>query len=168
MKLLFDQNLSFKLVGRLADLFPNCLHVRDAGLKDADDSLVWEYAKQHAYIIVSKDSDFHQRSFVFGAPPRVIWVALGKLLDVGCRTRIEKAFCGDARIFSRPRSDISIIVIGREYSSVFNLNERLCKAVQHREPRTPKKCPQTAALRSKRSAKKTSIGCASRRAQRVE
>jgi predicted nuclease of predicted toxin-antitoxin system len=44
MKLLFDENLSYKLVSLLADLFPDSLHVRDAGLKAADDHLVWQYA----------------------------------------------------------------------------------------------------------------------------
>ena len=40
MKLLFDENLSHKLVGLLADLFPGSVHVREVGLKAADDLLV--------------------------------------------------------------------------------------------------------------------------------
>lgn len=32
---------------------------------------------RHGFVIVSKDSDFHQRSLVFGHPPKVIWVRLG-------------------------------------------------------------------------------------------
>jgi len=77
VKLLFDQNLSHKLVQRLADLFPDSVHVRDVGLKFAPDPLVWEYAKNNDLMIVSKDSDFHQRSFLYGFPPKVIWVRLG-------------------------------------------------------------------------------------------
>ena len=77
MKLLFDENLSHRLVRLLADLFPDSLHVRDVGLKAADDPLVWEYAKSNDLMIVSKDSDMHQRSFVFGYPPKVVWVRLG-------------------------------------------------------------------------------------------
>lgn len=92
MKLLFDQNLSFKLVGQLADLYPNSRHVRDIGLKDADDNVVWEYAKQNAYIIVSKDSDFRQRSFVLGAPPQVIWVALGNCSTSDVERVLRKHF----------------------------------------------------------------------------
>ena len=42
MKLLFDQNLSPKLVTRLADLFPGSLHVQSAGLDQADDEKIWE------------------------------------------------------------------------------------------------------------------------------
>jgi predicted nuclease of predicted toxin-antitoxin system len=77
MKLLFDENLSPKLVLLLADLFPNSVHVRDVELKAADDLTVWHYAKTNNLVIVSKDSDMHQRSFVFGAPPKIVWVRLG-------------------------------------------------------------------------------------------
>jgi predicted nuclease of predicted toxin-antitoxin system len=77
MKLLFDENLSHKLVRLLADLFPDSVHVREVGLKAADDPVVWEYAKNNKLMVVSKDSDMHQRSFVFGYPPKVVWVRLG-------------------------------------------------------------------------------------------
>jgi predicted nuclease of predicted toxin-antitoxin system len=77
VKLLFDQNLSHKLVRRLADLFPDSVHVREVGLKEAGDPTVWAYAKDHGLIVVSKDSDFHQRSFLYGYPPKVVWVRLG-------------------------------------------------------------------------------------------
>jgi predicted nuclease of predicted toxin-antitoxin system len=76
VKLLFDQNLSHRLARLPADLFPGSLHVRDVSLKTADDPVVWDYAKQHGFMIVSKDSDFHQRSFVLGPPPKVVWVRL--------------------------------------------------------------------------------------------
>ena len=77
MKLLFDQNLSHRLTHLLRDAFPNSLHVRDVGLKAADDPVVWEYAKENDFTIVSKDADFHQRSLVLGHPPKVVWVRLG-------------------------------------------------------------------------------------------
>ena len=77
MKLLFDENLSHKLVTRLVDLFPDSIHVRELGLNSADDAIIWEHAKDNDFMIASKDSDFHQRSFVYGFPPKVIWVRLG-------------------------------------------------------------------------------------------
>lgn len=77
MKLLFDQNLSYKLISLVSDLFPNCEHVRDIGLETADDIIVWEYGQGNGLMIVSKDSDFHQRSFLYGYPPKVIWLRLG-------------------------------------------------------------------------------------------
>lgn len=82
MKLLLDQNLSPRLVGRLATQYPESTHVREVGLERADDTTVWTYAAEHGFTIVSKDSEFRQRSLVFGHPPKVIWVRLGN-----CTTR---------------------------------------------------------------------------------
>ena len=77
MKLLFDQNLSPRLPRMLSDIYADSLHVRDIGLRDADDLVIWEYAKVNGYAIVSKDSDFQQRSLLHGAPPKFIWLRLG-------------------------------------------------------------------------------------------
>jgi predicted nuclease of predicted toxin-antitoxin system len=87
MKLLFDHNLSYKLIARLADLFPDAEHVRNANLHEADDRTVWEYARANGFAIVSKDEDFHQLSFLYGAPPKVVWVRLGNCTT----TDIEQA-----------------------------------------------------------------------------
>jgi len=77
MKLLWDHNLSPRLVGRLADLFPDSLHVGNIGLASAGDDEVWAFAAAHGCVIVSKDSDFLQRSLLFGPPPKAIWVRCG-------------------------------------------------------------------------------------------
>ena len=77
MKLLFDQNLSPRLPRLLADIYAESIHVRKVGLRDADDSVIWEYAKANGYAIVSKDSDFQQRSLLLGAPPKFIWLRVG-------------------------------------------------------------------------------------------
>ena len=63
MKLLFDENLSPQLVRLLNDLFPDSIHVRDAGLKAADDPVVWEYAQDKDLIICSKDSDMQRSTY---------------------------------------------------------------------------------------------------------
>ena len=77
MRLLFDQNLSPRLVFLLADLYPGSTHVREVGLRDADDFVIWRYALEQEYVIVSKDSDFHQLSFVHGHPPKAVWLRVG-------------------------------------------------------------------------------------------
>jgi predicted nuclease of predicted toxin-antitoxin system len=76
-RLLFDHNLSERLVGQLADLFPGSTHVRTTGLDRASDRDVWDHAAKHGLIVVSKDADFHQMSFVFGPPPKVVWIRAG-------------------------------------------------------------------------------------------
>ncbi|MCA9435439.1 MAG: DUF5615 family PIN-like protein [Candidatus Omnitrophica bacterium] len=77
MSLLFDQNLSPKLVQSLKDLFSGALHVRDLDLQRADDIEVWRNAADRGLTIVSKDSDFHQMSLYHGPPPKVIWIRRG-------------------------------------------------------------------------------------------
>lgn len=77
MKLLFDQNLSPRLVRHLADLFPNSSHVMELGLDQSFDREVWEYARQQDYLIVTKDVDFSEFSLLQGFPPKVIWIRRG-------------------------------------------------------------------------------------------
>lgn len=77
LRLLLDQNLSHRLKRPLAAAYPDLAHVRDFALERADDTAVWTFAKDNGFVIVSKDSDFHQRSLVFGHPPKVIWLRLG-------------------------------------------------------------------------------------------
>jgi predicted nuclease of predicted toxin-antitoxin system len=79
MNLLFDHHLSPRLVGMLADVFSSALHVRDVALDRESDQIVWQYARQHGLTIVSKDSDFHQLSFVYGHPPKVVWLRCGSI-----------------------------------------------------------------------------------------
>jgi len=77
MSFVLDENLSPALVSRLASVYPGCCHVREVGLSRSDDLAVWNYAIEKQLAIVSKDSDYHQMSFVYGPPPKVIWVRLG-------------------------------------------------------------------------------------------
>lgn len=110
MKLLFDQNLSPRLCSALRDLWSETIHVRDVGLQSADDPVVWEYAAKHGLTIVSKDSDFNGLSFLFGAPPKVIWVQLGN-----CSTRdiemVLRGRHGDVLAFDAD-PDSALLVLG--------------------------------------------------------
>ncbi len=77
MKLLFDENLSPRLVGLLAVEYPGSEHVRNVGLAAAPDPAVWAYAAAQGLVIVSKDSDFQHRALLLGHPPKLVWVRLG-------------------------------------------------------------------------------------------
>ena len=77
MRLLFDENLSPRLVDELAIEFPGSLHVRSVGLRGSDDTTIWEYAGKHGLLIVSKDNDFRQLSFLKGLPPKIVWLSIG-------------------------------------------------------------------------------------------
>ncbi len=58
--LLFDQNLSPRLIERLADVYPDSVHVFSLGFGDAMDIDIWQYAHDHDYVIVTKDADFSE------------------------------------------------------------------------------------------------------------
>jgi predicted nuclease of predicted toxin-antitoxin system len=77
MKLLFDQNLSHRLLTELGDLFPGSLHVRMLGLAEADDLQIWNYAKSHNLVIVTQDSDYADWNKLRGAPPKIVWLRCG-------------------------------------------------------------------------------------------
>ena len=79
MKLLFDENLSFRLARNLADVYPGSAHVRDLGLLGTEDRRIWDFAAENGFIVTSKDADFYQRSVVLGAPPKVIWLRIGNV-----------------------------------------------------------------------------------------
>ena len=88
MKLLFDQNLSPKLVSLLDDLFPGSIHVQSPALDCASDERVWEYSQLNEFAIITKDEDYNNLSVVRGTPPKVIWLQLGN-----CSTaRVEAVF----------------------------------------------------------------------------
>ena len=110
MKLLFDENLSHKLADYLSDLFPNSTHVRNVGLKSSDDPEVWKFAVDNDFIIVSKDADMHDRSLLFGFPPKVIWIRLGN-----CSTQ-------DVEKLVRAEIDLILKVIDDEYASFLALS----------------------------------------------
>jgi predicted nuclease of predicted toxin-antitoxin system len=59
-------------------------------MKEAEDPVVWEYAKRQGFMIVSKDADFHQRSFVLGFPPKVVWIRLGNCTTAEVEQVIRK------------------------------------------------------------------------------
>jgi len=79
LKLLFDQNLSYRIVHALRGRFPGSDQVRQLDLDTASDREIWDHAGAHGYTVVTKDSDFHELSLLHGPPPQVIWLKCGNL-----------------------------------------------------------------------------------------
>ena len=77
MKLLFDQNISFRLIKRISDIFPEADQVKNLGLEDATDMEIWHFAKINGYTIVTFDSDYYDLSLIKGSPPKIIWLRIG-------------------------------------------------------------------------------------------
>ncbi len=101
MRLLFDENLFPRLVRLLSDVYPNCSHVHDLGMDRASDTEVWNYAAEHGYTIVSKDADFHQRSLLLGAPPKVVWVRRGNCSVADMADLLRERFMAIERFHTR-------------------------------------------------------------------
>ncbi len=83
-KLLFDNNISHRILPRIAKLFVDSTHVMIEGLDEASDLEVWEYAKTNNYTIVTKDSDFNDLVIFKRIPPKVIWLKIGncKVIEI--------------------------------------------------------------------------------------
>lgn len=79
MKLLFDQNISHRILRHLPEQFHNSTSVKNEGLINADDRTIWEFARQNGYIIVTQDSDFNDLNSLYGFPPKIIWIRTGNL-----------------------------------------------------------------------------------------
>ncbi len=77
MKLLFDQNISFRLIKRIIDIFPDAKQVRELGLENSTDTEIFDFAKRNNFAIVTFDSDFCDLNIIRGFPPKIIWIRTG-------------------------------------------------------------------------------------------
>jgi len=109
MKLLFDQNLSPKLVGRLADVFPGSSHVQTEGLDCADDRQVWKHSRLNGFAIVTKDEDYNNLSVLLGSPPKVIWLQLGNCTTAQVEA-VFRARLADIEAFEKDSSVGTLIL----------------------------------------------------------
>ena len=64
-------------MSRLSDIYPQSSHLYFLGLDQANDRDVWQYARDHKYIIVTKDADFYDLLTLLGFPPKLIWIGVG-------------------------------------------------------------------------------------------
>jgi len=77
MKLLLDQNISYRIVSKIQDIYPDSRQVRELGLENLKDLAIWYYAKDNEYCIVTFDSDFYDLGLIKGSSPKVIWLRIG-------------------------------------------------------------------------------------------
>ncbi|XHX78071.1 MAG: DUF5615 family PIN-like protein [Stenomitos frigidus ULC029] len=107
MKLLFDHNLSPRLVNLLTDLYPHSQHVFLVGMEQTNDQQIWDYAAQNDFTIVTRDSDYNDLSLIRGFPPKVIWVRRGN-----CSTQaIEQMLRSTTTTIQRLAEDGSIGIL---------------------------------------------------------
>jgi predicted nuclease of predicted toxin-antitoxin system len=82
MRLLFDQNISFRILQLLPEAFFGSVTVVNQVLTDKSDREIWEFAQINGYVIVTQDSDFHDLTILYGHPPKIIWIRTGNLSTI--------------------------------------------------------------------------------------
>jgi predicted nuclease of predicted toxin-antitoxin system len=92
MKLLLDQNISFRITNKIQDIFPGSKQVRDLGLENKKDSLLWNYAKENGFCIVTFDGDFYDLGLIKGSSPKVIWLRLRNTSTKNIETVIRQNY----------------------------------------------------------------------------
>ncbi|MDZ7808334.1 MAG: DUF5615 family PIN-like protein [Gracilimonas sp.] len=93
MKLLLDQNISFKVSKKLKTNIPELFHISDFDLLNSQDEEIWKFAKRENYTIITFDADFYDLQTLLGFPPKIIWLRFGntttsKMIDF-IRTNIS-------------------------------------------------------------------------------
>jgi predicted nuclease of predicted toxin-antitoxin system len=77
VRLLFDQNISFRIISKIETTFPDAKQVRKLGIENYSDLEIWKFAKENKFTIVTFDADFFDLSNLRGHPPKIIWLRFG-------------------------------------------------------------------------------------------
>ena len=104
--LLFDQNISPRLLERLVDLYPGSVHVSMLGMGKALDIEIWQYAYDHDYMIVTKDADFSEFGLVKGFPPKIIWIRRGNCSTQEIEAILRESYSEISALSENPETGI--------------------------------------------------------------
>jgi predicted nuclease of predicted toxin-antitoxin system len=72
MKLLLDQNISYKAIKSLSPYFTEVVQVGRVGMGQTEDAMIWQYALTHEYILLTFDAYFQNRNIQAGHPLKII------------------------------------------------------------------------------------------------
>ena len=104
MKLLFDQNISHKILRYIHEVFDGSTTVKQEKLMNVTDLEIWNFAKKNDFIIVTQDSDFNDLNSLYGFPRKIIWIRTGNL-------KIPEI----AAVLNNYREDIEVFVNDENY-----------------------------------------------------
>ena len=89
MNLLFDQNISYRIIKRIEDIFPGSISVQELEYDNPHDIEIWKFAKSNNFSIVTFDADFIDLSNLRGYPPKIIWLRIGNTSTINIADRIR-------------------------------------------------------------------------------
>jgi predicted nuclease of predicted toxin-antitoxin system len=110
VKLLFDQNLSPRLVQRLSDLYPGSAHVHPIGLERATNTLLWDYAREHGFALVTQDADFSEMSEILDFPPKVIWIRRGNRSTSEIESTLRHSYAASILLEQDPTTGVLTVL----------------------------------------------------------
>lgn len=88
-----DAQFSPQLARWIAETFGgDCVHIRDLGLRDADDSEIFQKARDAGSVVMTKDEDFVRLVERNNPPPQVIWVTAGNMSTARFKSLLLKTF----------------------------------------------------------------------------
>jgi len=106
MKLLFDHNLSHKLVRRLVDIFPDSTQTKLIGLGMVNDSVVWQHAKDIGFVVATLDKDFSDLALQRGVPPKIIWLRCGNSTVAEIEHLLRANFADIEKFETHPAAEV--------------------------------------------------------------
>lgn len=93
MKLWIDAQLAPSLAAWMTDRFGVEAHaLRDLGLRNAKDRVIFEAAREAGAVLLTKDQDFVEIQAQWGAPPQILWLTCGNTSNDRMRALLESAF----------------------------------------------------------------------------
>lgn len=91
MEMWIDAQLSPSLAAWLGPMFGVMAYpLRDLGLREADDEVIFRKGQASQAIILTKDADFLLLLDRFGAPPRLIWLTCGNTTNAFLKVLFER------------------------------------------------------------------------------
>lgn len=92
MKLLFDQNISHRIISKIKTVYQNAYSVKELQLDDSADKQIWDFAKANNFSIVTFDSDFYDLSTLYGHPPKIVWLRVGNISTTDLSLFLENKY----------------------------------------------------------------------------
>jgi predicted nuclease of predicted toxin-antitoxin system len=108
IKLLIDENISYRLVKKVEDIFPDSQQVKRLGLLGKEDYIIWNYAKKNDFVILTQDDDYIELSQLLGYPPKVILLRTGSISTEELAGLLKQKI-RDIEFFISPEQDFGCI-----------------------------------------------------------
>lgn len=109
MKFIVDAQLPPALAGWLRDVGHEALPVREIGLRDAEDEVIWEYARKAGAVIVTKDEDFAILAKGSGAAPVIVWLRIGNCSNEDLRVWLEPRLPGIVELIEQGGRIVEVV-----------------------------------------------------------